>query len=105
MEDVPDDVSMKLRDDTSRPLASRAVAIAMAEAIILDQEGAAALEAQRPLDVEEAPDRWIIKGQAQYAPMAPPFQQSLQGPVELAILKRNCRVVRYMHWVTIGPPD
>lgn len=104
MTEPPDDVSMKLRGDKDRPLASRAVAIAMAEAIILDQDGAAGLEKQRPLDFEEAADRWIIRGNAEYEPMEPPFQQSYQGPVELEILKRNCRVLKYLHWVTIGPP-
>jgi hypothetical protein len=96
MNDPNDDISMKLHGFGGRILASKHIAKTMAEMLIAQEYGDTELEAQRPLKVSELDDRWLIEGRDEYRKMEPPFEQSLVGPVTVEILKRNCRVIKFI---------
>ena len=87
------------------PLATQSIALALAEMLIADRHGDEELEYQRPLLIEELSDRWAIKSSGDYKPMPPPFVQSLEGPFEIEILKRNCRVIKFIRFGGIAEPE
>jgi hypothetical protein len=101
MDDPHDDISMLLIGYRDVPLATQRVALALAELLIADRHGDEELEHQRPLTIVEASDRWLIESHGDYRPMAPPFVQSLDGPFEIEILKRNCRVIKFNRYGAI----
>jgi len=93
MDDPHDDISMLLNGYGDIPLATQRVALALAEMLIAERHGDEELEHQKPLTIVELSDRWAIESHGAYRPMAPPFEQSLDGPFQIEILKRNCRVI------------
>ena len=96
MNEPHDDVSMKLRGFGDSVLATRHVATALAEMLIVQECGEEGLEFQKPLNVWEQSDRWIIEGQDKYKKMGPPFDRSLEGKITIEILKRNCRIIKFI---------
>ena len=63
-DDPPDDISMILRGFGGKPLATRRIALALAELLIAeDGTGRTRLEYQRPFMIDELADRWAIKSQ------------------------------------------
>jgi len=101
MDDPHDDISMSLIGYRDVPLATQRVAITLAEMLIAERHGHEELEHQRPLTIVEARDRWIIESHGAYRPKVPPFEQSLEGPFEIEILKRNCRVIKFNRYGAI----
>ena len=103
--DPPDDISMLLIGYQDVPLATQSIALALTEMLIADRHGDEELDYQRPLLIDELPDRWAIKSSGAYRPKQPPFVQSLEGPFEIEILKRNCRVIKFIRFGGIAEPE
>ena len=95
MDEPRDDISMMLRGYGNPELASKRVATALAEMLIIEDSGEEGLEFQKPLKVSDLSDRWVIEGSGEYRKMNHPFDMYLEGPITIEILKRNCRVVKF----------
>ena len=94
MIDPDDDPSMLVRRISGQDICRAQTARVLAEMLIKDIHGAQTLSAQVPLQVEEQEDRWIIRGGA--AQSTRPHPTGLkEGPIEIEILKANCRVVKF----------
>ena len=96
MDEPYDDISMKLRGFGDSVLATKHVATALAEMLIIEEAGEKGLEFQKPLTVSELADRWVIEGRDEYKKMDPPFDMYLEGKITIEILKRNCRVIKFI---------
>jgi NTF2 fold immunity protein len=88
------DPSMLLLRATGVELATPEIALALAEMIFRKVYGDNDFETQKPLQLENVGDRWVIRGsrRAEDHP-APPGEPSA-GEAEVVILKSNCQVVR-----------
>ena len=98
-DEPPDDISLVIQ---GIQFGSRTIALAMAE-MICDEfcpEGETA--AQKPFEITETPDRWIIVGSRSYDDPSSRIGQILSGPLEIEILKANCRVVKFVPKAAIG---
>lgn len=99
-----DHPSMNMLEFSGCQLASRAIAVALAEMVIKDFYGEEEFEAQQPLSVSETPDRWIIEGSRPYDLEAPrSHHQLVDGKVTIEILKRNCRIVKLIRTAAFAP--
>jgi hypothetical protein len=105
MTDPVDDMSMRFRSFEEKILATREIAVALAELIFKDVYGEENFKAQLPLVVTEASDRWIIEGSKRYERKPLPFDQIWDGNVIIEILKFNCQVIKLAEMVAIGPRD
>jgi hypothetical protein len=100
MTDEPsDDISLVIQ---GIQFGSRTIALTMAEMICDEVYGVGEAQAQAPFEVTEAPDRWIIVGSRSYDDPSSSVGQILEGPVEIEILKANCRVVKCVRKLDIG---
>jgi hypothetical protein len=89
-----DDPSMLLFHAAGVELASREIALALAEMIFKTVYGDEDFQTQTPLRAEDGGDRWVIEGsrRAEDYPVRP--GQASEGKVQIVILKSNCQVVK-----------
>jgi hypothetical protein len=93
-----------LREFGGKPMASKLIALTLAEMIFKDEFGEEDFKTQLPLSITEKPDRWIVEGSRSYEhPHEPPFTQIRSGPAVIEILKRNCQVVNLSKFAIIIP--
>lgn len=95
-----EDPSMKF---VRKDLATKDLALTMAEAIVKDIYGLDEFEAQHPLLMTDSEDRWVIEGSRLYKERMEGFEQLTQGRVVIEILKRNCQVLRLTQMVAFAP--
>ncbi|MDR3508271.1 MAG: NTF2 fold immunity protein [Caulobacteraceae bacterium] len=84
-------------------LATRDLAMTMAESLVTTIYGSSELEAQRPLLITDSEDRWVIEGSRLYKERMEGFEQLTDGRVVIEILKRNCQVLRLTQMVAFAP--
>ena len=92
----------KLFEISGKKLATRELALVMAEMIIKDQAGEAELKVQQPLKITETEDSWLVEGSREYDFDATPPMQAADGPYLVEVLKLNCQVVRAIR--SVGLP-
>jgi hypothetical protein len=94
MEDRAEDLSMMFLRGTGRLLASREIALALAEMLIKDYYGEDEFQAQKPLQIAETPDSGIIEGSREPDFESTKSGQSADGEITIEILKINCQVIK-----------
>jgi hypothetical protein len=95
MAEVRDDLSMTLYRASKYDLASQAIALKMASMLIEEVYGADELKAQSPLEITDSGEVWVIKGST--SPDDNRVEGDLvRGPMEIQIVKANCRVVKFI---------
>lgn len=103
MIDPPDDPSMKLHGYVGKPLASRKIAVALAEMVFTEVYGEDEFKVQLPLNVIEASDRWIVEGNPSYESKSVFTDQIMNGKLVIEILKDNCRIVKLVQMAHFAP--
>ena len=88
-----EDRSMVLWAAAGRNLATRDIALSLAEMIFKAVYGKEDFEGQLPLHVSETSDRWIIEGSRTYD-YSKAVNNLVHGKVEIEILKANCQIVK-----------
>lgn len=99
-----ENISMLLQGYSGPVLADRELALVMTESIFRRVYGDADFETQKPLQIADAGDRWLVTGNRR-PDRAPQMGDIGAGPVEIAILKSNCRVVHLIQKAIILPQD
>jgi hypothetical protein len=90
-----EDISIIAHSFGDRALASREVALVMAEMLIRESRGEEFLKTQLPLQAIDGGDRWIIEGsrKGEDYPLGP--TGLLEHEFVVKILKRNCQVLSF----------
>jgi hypothetical protein len=105
MIDPPDDPSMILFRMVNRQLATREIALAMANMIFAEVYGDAEVKAQLPLNITDNGDRWAIVGSREVDETPGEGGPQLRdGRVVIEIVKRNCAVINLSLFASmVGP--
>ena len=82
-------------------LASRPIAVALAEMVFKEIYGEAEFQAQAPLRGTDDDDRWRIEGSRE--PAHDPSARTMKGRLEIIIVKVNCQIVRLTQKVHFAP--
>ena len=90
-----EDISIIAHSFGGRALASRDVALAMAEMLIRESRGEDFLKTQLPLNAIDDGDRWIVEGSRKGEDYPPDSTGMPEGKFVLKILKRNCQVLSF----------
>jgi hypothetical protein len=98
-----EDLSMKLHAAAGTNLATREIALALAETVIKYAYGEEDFKMQLPLQVSETSDRWIIEGSRTYD-YSKAVNNLVPGKVEIEILKANCRIVKLIQKTDFAVP-
>ena len=94
MSDDDEDISVMLFQARGKIMATREIALAMAEMLIPRAYGEGELEAQSPLKIEDGGDRWIIEGSRTDEDESLQPGRIHHGEAIVEISKSNCRVLK-----------
>jgi hypothetical protein len=94
MADSNEDPSLLLFRGARGEMASRSIALAMAEMVFKHVYGEEDFRTQVPLHITDGGDRWIIEGSRRPEDYPPPPDQPAKGNAQIVILKVNCQVVK-----------
>lgn len=98
------DISMIVRRYSADDLATREIAILLAEELIKLDFGKDELDRQRPLIIGETPDRWTIEGSRRPEIPSVRDNRAIDGKVEMEIRKIDCQVLKFSRQGILAPP-
>jgi hypothetical protein len=98
-----EDISMKPHRAAGTNLATREIALALAEMILKHAYGEEDFRMQLPLRVSETSDRWVIEGSRTYD-YSKAVNNLVAGKVEIEILKANCQIVKLIQKTDFAVP-
>jgi len=90
-----EDVSMMLFRGSGGQLATREIALKLAEMVFKGVYGEEDYKEQLPWNITDGGDRWIIEGSRKADAFPPPPGKMNKGKAEVVILKANCQVVKF----------
>jgi hypothetical protein len=102
MQHPTEDKSMFLFRIGGGELASREIAVRLAEIIIESICGEGEFAAQHPLKITETPATWVIEGSKPYD-YSQAEDQLILGRVTIEIEKANCRVLQFSRYADFAP--
>lgn len=95
-EEPEEHVSMMMREALGSELASREIALALAEMILKDVYGDAHLKTQLPLHITDGGDRWIVEGSRQGEDYPAGPDELHWDKIVVEIRKMNCQVLKFL---------
>jgi len=99
------DISMLLHGAGGTALATRELALVMAETIFRNVYGEDEFDAQTPFTVEDGGDRWIIFGSRRPEDDDPEPGEIYRGRAEIEVAKMDCRVLKLKAKAHLPPPE
>jgi hypothetical protein len=105
MSDKVPDLSMLSWNFLRRDMASREIALRLAELVIGEIYGEADLRTQRPLSIEDGVDVWRITGSRDWEKYPPDPGGIVAGPVSIHIIKRDCRIAHLSEAAYLVPEN
>jgi hypothetical protein len=105
MAQADEDTSMKLFRFTGLQMATRELALVMAETIFKNVYGEDNFKTQEPLQIIDSGDRWIVEGSRRPEDYPAPPGEAANGKTRIVILKINCQVVSLNQFAQLPPPS
>ena len=93
------DPSMILHHAAGKTMASREIALAMAEMLIKEDYGEEHFKTQLPLQIFDDGDRWRVEGSRRGEDYEVPDGQLHEDKVVIEIRKVNCEVLKIVRFV------
>lgn len=97
--------SMEVLKAAGVQLATREVAVGLAELLLKSSYGADELEIQRPLIAKDGGDRWIIEGSRRFGQAKTDRDDVDFGKIEIVIAKSDCRILKFIGDAKIRSPN
>jgi hypothetical protein len=104
MAETNDDPPMLLLRGAGGELASRPIALTLAEMIFKNVYGDEDFKTQAPLHIVDGGDRWIIEGGRRTEEHPAPPGEPARGKAQIVILKANCQVVKLTQKMVLPAP-